>query len=205
MDKLNPIPLDATWISRALLLSEEAGWNQTADDWKVFFAHGTVLGITQGDRLVATSAVLPYEGEFGWLSMVLVTSEWRRRGLATRLVAACTSLLTDSGGALLLDASPDATEIYARLGFLPLCRMERWEGHGGGIATASEPVDLARDLTAFGADRRFLLDDFLSRLGSLAFRSSHGFAVLRRGSTASQVGPIIAEPAEASSLGAAAI
>jgi GNAT superfamily N-acetyltransferase len=205
MDKLIPILLDASWISRALLLSEEAGWNQTADDWAVFFTHGTVLGMVNGDHLVATSAVLPYGTEFGWLSMVLVTAEWRRRGLATRLVAACTSLLRDRRRAALLDAAPDATEIYSKLGFLPLCTMERWEGHGGAIATASQSVDLTRDQGAFGADRKFLLDDFLVRPGSLAFRSAHGFALLRRGAVASHVGPVIADPAEASALVTAAI
>ena len=203
--KLKPISLEDSWISRALLLSEEAGWNQTADDWKVFFTHGTVLGITQGDRVLATSAVLPYEGEFGWLSMVLVTTEWRRRGLATRLVAACVSLLRDYGKAALLDAAPDATEIYAKLGFVPLCRMERWEGLGGGIATASESVDLTCDRAAFGADRKFLLDDFLARPDSLAFQSAHGLALLRRGSVASHIGPIVADPAEAPALATAAI
>jgi GNAT superfamily N-acetyltransferase len=204
-DKLSPIPLDASWISHALLLSEEAGWNQIADDWAVFFTHGTVLGITYGERLVATSAVLPYGSKFGWLSMVLVTAEWRRRGLATRLVAACTSLLRDCGRAALLDAAPDATEIYAKLGFVPLCGMERWEGYGGGVESVSKGVDLALDHVAFGADRKFLLDDFLARPHSLAFRSQHGFALLRRGAVASHVGPIIADPAEAPSLATAAI
>lgn len=205
IDKLSPIPLDAEWISRALFLSEEAGWNQTADDWTVFFTHGTVLGLTHGDRLVATSAVLPYGAEFGWLSMVLVTAEWRRRGLATRLVAACTSLLRSSGKAALLDAAPDATEIYAKLGFVPLCGMVRWEGHGGGVASVSEIVDLARDRAVFGADRKFLFEDFLARAGGLAFRSPHGFALLRRGAVASHIGPIIADPVEGSTLAAAAI
>ena len=202
---LNPIPLDTSWISRALQLSAEAGWNQTADDWKVFFAHGKVLGITRDDRLLATSAVLPYGGDFAWLSMVLVTAEWRRCGLATRVVAACTSVLRESGKAALLDAAPDATEIYAKLGFVPLCRMERWEGRGGGAANTSGAVDLALDRAAFGADRRFLLDDFLARPGSLAFRSLGGFALLRRGSVASHVGPIVADAAQGSALTTAAI
>jgi GNAT superfamily N-acetyltransferase len=202
---LEPILLDASWVSRALLLSEEAGWNQTAEDWKVFFTHGTVFGITLGDRLVATSAVLPYGSGFGWLSMVLVTAEWRRRGLATRLVAACTRLLRDGGRAALLDAAPDATDIYSSLGFVPLCRMERWEGHGGGVVSVSEVVDLTLDHAVFGADRRFLLDDFLARPDSLAFRSSRGIVLLRRGSIASQIGPIIADPEEGSALASAAI
>jgi GNAT superfamily N-acetyltransferase len=200
MDKLTPTKLDASWLSRALLLSQEAGWNQTADDWAVFFAHGTVLGIAHGDRLVATSAVLPYGADFAWLSMVLVTADWRRRGLATRLASACVSLLRDSGKAALLDAAPDATQIYAKLGFNPLCRMERWEGQGSGVAIGSESVDLIQDHSAFGADRKFLLDDFLARSDTLAFRALHGFALLRRGAVAWQVGPLIADSAEGAAL-----
>lgn len=204
-DAVNPKVLDASWLSRALLLSAEAGWNQTADDWKVFFAHGSVLGISDGDRLVATSAVLPYGDEFAWLSMVLVTPEWRRRGLATCLVAVCNELLRKRGLAALLDAAPDATEIYTKLGFVPLCRMERWEGRGDGIATPSSSVDLTVDQVVFGADRGFLLNDFLGRPGSLAIRSTHGFAVLRRGAVASHVGPIIADTSEGADLAAATI
>jgi hypothetical protein len=137
--------------------------------------------------------------------MVLVTAEWRRRGLATRLVAACVSLLREDGKAALLDAAPDATEIYAKLGFVSLCKMERWEGNGRGVATSTESVDLKRDQEAFGADRNFLLDDFLARPGIVAFRSAHGFALLRRGAVASHIGPIVANPAEASNLVTAAI
>ncbi len=205
-DALQPMLLDPTWNSRALLLSEEAGWNQTAADWEVFFTHGRVFGFVVDDRLVATAAVLPYGRAFAWLSMVLVTAEWRRRGLATRLVTACISLLRKDGRAALLDAAPDATAIYAKLGFVPLCRMERWEGQGGGVAVSSDPGNLTLDQSSFGADRRFLLEDFLSRPGSLAFRSPHGLALLRRGSVASQLGPIIvAEPAEAPALATTAI
>ena len=205
MKKVNPILLDSNWISQASMLSEEAGWNQTVEDWAIFFTHGTVLGITDRDRLIATSAVLPYGGGFGWLSMVLVTAERRRQGLATRLVAGCNSLLRNHGNAALLDAAPDATEIYAKLGFKPLCSMERWEGHGGDTASASEVADLTLDQLAFGADRKFLLDDFLARPGSLAFRSPHGLALLRRGAVASHVGPIVADATEAPGLVTAAI
>ncbi len=199
-DQLCPIAIDATWIPRALLLSEEAGWNQNAADWEVFLTHGTVLGFSIGDRLVATAAALPYGDGFGWISMVLVAAEWRRRGFATRLVAACTSLLRDAGRAALLDATPAATVIYSALGFVPLGTMERWEGQGSGSAAAGAPANLALDQIAFGANRRFLLENFLSRPGSLAFGSPGGFAILRQGSLASQLGPIVSEPTEAPAL-----
>ncbi len=201
---LGPTLLDITWIERALLLSKEAGWNQIAADWAVFFTHGTVLGFTVGDRLIATSAALPYGDTFGWISMVLVTADWRRHGLAKRLASACTAILRDGRRAALLDAAPAAMSIYESLGFVPLCTMERWEGNGDGSEAASANLALDRiaslDQAAFGADRRFLLDNFLSRQGSVAFQSTDGFAILRQGATASQIGPIIAEPAEAPGL-----
>jgi hypothetical protein len=166
--------LDSAWIPHALLLSQEAGWNQVAEDWKIFFTYGRVLGFVTGGRLIATSAVLPYGPAIGWVSMVLVTTEWRRRGLGTRR----------SGRAALLDAVPAAASIYAGLGFAPLCPMERWEGLGGELAVTSAVANFSLDGPAFGADRRFLLENFLSRPGSVAFASSHGFTILRNGSVA---------------------
>jgi hypothetical protein len=97
--------------------------------------------------------------------------------------------------------------MYVKLGYVPLCMMERWEGQGGGVgvATASTSIDLSLDRSAFGADRRFLIEDFLSRPGSVAFQSPDGFALLRQGSVASHLGPIVAKPAEAPALATAAI
>src|SRR6266496_6079658 len=71
-------------VAAALELSAEAGWNQTAEDWKIFLAHGRVTGLlAAGRRLVATAAILPY-ASFGYVAMVLVTPELRHRGFATR-------------------------------------------------------------------------------------------------------------------------
>ncbi|MGB6693291.1 MAG: hypothetical protein WBE56_03860, partial [Terracidiphilus sp.] len=75
---------------------------------------------------------------------------------------------------------------------MPLGTMERWEGHGGGGTGATAPENLALDQFAFGADRRFLLQDFLSRPCTLAFGSPLGLALLRLGSSASHIGPVIA-------------
>jgi GNAT superfamily N-acetyltransferase len=205
MDTLGRVRLDDRWIPSALLLSKEAGWNQTAEDWEIFIQHGTVLGLTAGDRLVATAAAIPYGEDLGWVSMVLVTAEWRRRGLATGLVQECTSLLRKTGRAALLDGAPAATDMYAGMGYVPLGAMERWEGPGGGQASTTASIDLALDREAFGADRRFLLENFLARPGSAAFRSANGFAILRQGDRAAQIGPIIAEPAQALPLMDAAI
>ena len=117
-------------IADALLLSDEARWNQTAADWAVFINHGEVFGVRAGGRLVATAAILPYGGGFGWVSMVLVTADWRRRGLASRLMGRCIAALRTRGCAALLDATPEGALVYGQLGFRSQCGMARWRGMG---------------------------------------------------------------------------
>ena len=68
-------------------LVREARWNQLAADWRIFLALGRVYALQSSEgRIVATTATLPYGTRFGWISMVLVAGEYRRRGLATRLM-----------------------------------------------------------------------------------------------------------------------
>src|SRR3954469_21599986 len=90
----------------ALVLSEEAKWNQNEADWRFFLTRGTVFGIRGGDgRLIATAALLPYSPANVWISMVLVTQNWRRRGLATRLLDACLDAAAKRGLIAWLDAT----------------------------------------------------------------------------------------------------
>ncbi len=194
--------LDAGCVGQALALSAEAGWNQDAADWSAFIEHGTVWGVFAGGVLVATAAALPY-GAFGWVSMVLVTPAWRRQGLATRLVRCAIASLRDTGRAAFLDATPDGAAVYARLGFVPLCGMARWSGLGGGRGPGVPAVDFTRDATAFGADRRVLLQGMLARPHSRVIASGHGFALLRPGRRAMQIGPLVAEADGARLLSAA--
>lgn len=194
-------------IGAALALSTEVGWNQTAADWALFIARGRVFGLFDAERrLVATAAALPYENGFGWISMVIVALDWRRRGLARRLMLACIEALRRDQRAALLDATPAGAEIYARLGFVAIDGMERWEGDGGAgeTETGVEPLSpsaierlVAADRLAFGADREFLLRDFLAREGTLALAAGDAVLVMRRGTRAMQIGPLIATSPEA--------
>jgi GNAT superfamily N-acetyltransferase len=191
-----------------MLLSNEAGWNQTEADWAVFFTHGTVLGLLDGYRLVATAAALPYGGAFGWISMVLVTGDYRRRGLATRITTACTSVLRDAGQAAVLDAAENAAAIYARLGYRTLCEMERWEGEGSGELRCNSGTRMTRELllkssldrTAFGADRNFLFKNFLVRPESDCSFGANGFTISRAGRRSTQIGPVVADTKDAPGL-----
>src|SRR5919197_3105527 len=102
-DSLSEIaPLTAAEIGDAEALVAEAGWNQTAADWRIFFELGTVHAVRADKRVVATAATLPYQG-FGWISMVLVAAAFRRRGLASLLMRRCIDALVASGRVPVLD------------------------------------------------------------------------------------------------------
>jgi GNAT superfamily N-acetyltransferase len=188
-------------IQEALALSAEPGWNETERDWRFFVRHGTVFGLAADNRLVASAACLPYGG-FGYLSMVLVTAEWRHRGLATRLVRTCLNWFADRGEVAVLDATPAGQAVYGRLGFQPVLGLDRWEavlpatetGPPGMDVTGPHP-DLAllaaRDAAVFGADRRALLADLLARPDTLALADGSGLCLARRGHRAVQVGPLL--------------
>jgi GNAT superfamily N-acetyltransferase len=193
------IALDAMLLPQAQALSDEAGWNQNAADWLVFQRHGEIFGVMAGERLVATAAILPYGEDFAWISMVLVTAEFRRRGLATSLLRHGMARLHAQRRVALLDATEAGEPVYRALGFSTLTRMTRWVragAHGPKTPVSTSPPALQTalrtlDSAAFGAPRSFLLDDFLSRPNAGAWSDDKSAVVLRPGRHAWQIGPVI--------------
>ncbi len=204
-------------MAGCLALSAGAGWNQTADDWRLFMAHGQVIGCRGDDgEIVATAASLPYAGRLGWISMVLVAPAWRQRGLATRLLESCVQQLQGQDVVPVLDATPAGLLVYRGLGFQAGFELERWETEaavesmpalpaGTGVRRVDSGDDAARvallDRQATGLQRRFLLDGVLARDGSRGWLSDddQGFVLLRSGMRASQIGPLVA-PDEAAAI-----
>src|SRR6185437_165193 len=80
--------LDAGDLPTALALAQSAGWNQTLDDWRRLHAlePDGCFGIEADGRLVATASVLCYGRDLAWLGMVVTHPDYRRRGLARRLL-----------------------------------------------------------------------------------------------------------------------
>jgi len=201
-EALTSVILGPDDVPEGLALSDAAGWNQTADDWRLFITQGRVFGLRDGDAgpLVATAAALPYEGGIGWVSMVLVNPAWQHRGLATALMARCVAHLRSLGATPVLDATPAGQQAYLRIGFEDGFALARWEG----TVTASEPhsapsADAATvstlDARANGCGRGFLLADFLQRAGTRVGLSPArtGFVIAREGRRATQIGPLVAD------------
>ncbi len=207
-------PIDALAIERigpealaeAAALTVEINWNQTAEDWAFFVAHGTVFAARDAlGKLVATAALLPYSTGFAWISLVIVAKSHRGRGLGTRMLNECLAELRSRALVGMLDATPAGVRIYGPLGFKPIMGLKRWEGMGGAsaahhdrvraLATSSIPKVARFDAAAFGANREALLVACCARAGTRGFEleDGNGYALVRAGRVASQVGPVVAE------------
>ena len=194
-------------------LVREARWNQLAADWRVFLEVGRLYAAeTDQGRIIATTATLPFGG-FAWISMVLVRSDYRRRGLATKLMQWAMRDLAADDLVPVLDATPDGRAVYRRLGFEDSWGFQRLRRERRGasamlappagvtvrpLAQADWPALCAYDAAAFGAGRSAVLAGMRGRLPAadlVAMRSDSvaGFLLGRDGGLAAHIGPLIAD------------
>ena len=196
-------------LPAAMRLKELARWNQTEADWRrlLRLEPRGCFAATAGGRVVATTTTTRFGRELAWVGMVLVEPDYRRRGIATRLLRAALDHLRGAGVPVVkLDATPAGRPVYESLGFEAESLVERWAGEArpAGDATvvemdaASHPELFALDRRAFGADRSALLDSLIAEAcvaplvcvapgGGLK-----GYVLARRGTAASYVGPLVA-------------
>jgi len=186
-----------------LELSAEAHWNQNEADWRFFLSQGTGFGVRDGDgHLVATAALLPYTSGNAWISMVLVTANWRRRGLATRLIDACLGGAATHDLTTWLDATPAGATVYGPLGFAPTLQLRRLRLENSMSTKAEAPPSLvpcgierfaAQDRLAMGFDRATLLMELSGRSGSRLLSSNDALGLVRDGRKARHIGPLFAD------------
>lgn len=199
------VPLGLADVEEALALSVAIGWNQVAADWAMMLEAGQGFGFRAPDgRLVATAIILPFGDRFGWISMVVVAEDWRRRGLASDLMRTCIAALEERGLTPALHATPDGQTVYSRLGFLPGPMVWRWQSDEDGRVpapqvTAFRPKDVdaiaAYDREAFGGDRQAILRGLCRRSGRLGriAPDGRGYLLAREGRRATQLGPLCAD------------
>ena len=227
------LPLGAADVGDAVALSASAHWNQNADDWRTMLALGRGWGLrarlADGTQpLVASTLVLPYGpaasasesappgtpgSRFAWVSMVLVRQEFRRLGLATRLLREALAYLREQGLPAVLDATPAGHDVYAREGFRDSWGFARYRRAArpappllrppAGITLrplhyGHWPALQALYAPAFGADRTPLLRALAQRRPQAALVAAAadgrlcGHVFARDGREAGQIGPLLA-------------
>jgi GNAT superfamily N-acetyltransferase len=116
-------------IPSCMALKEEAGWNQTEQDWlKLFeFAPDSCFGIEIDGTLASTITAVCYGTELAWIGMVLTGARFRRRGLASALLEHTLHYLARIPmDWIKLDATEMGRPVYQRFGFEDECAIERW-------------------------------------------------------------------------------
>ena len=202
-EQLPIVQLDARDAEGGLALSTEARWNQNEADWRFFLNKGAVFGVRdRNNRLVATAALLPYTESDAWISMVLVTQSWRRRGLATRLVDTCLNMANELGLTTWLDATPEGATVYGPLGFMPTLQLRRLRLEHGPAVTSSRALRtghltefITRDSGTMGFGRSELLAALGARSGSRLVSNGDAMALIRDGRAARHIGPVFADTA----------
>ncbi len=200
-DEMAVVRLGPDDAPAGLLLSTEAHWNQNEADWRFFLTRGTMFGVRDKDaHLVGSAALLPYSSGNAWISMVLVTESWRRRGLATKLVDACLAAAAKQSLTSWLDATPAGATVYAPLGFKPTLQLRRLRLEhamstkaGASLSSVGIGKFTARDRLAMGFDRAALLTELGGRSGSRLLSNGDALALVRDGRRVRHIGPLLAD------------
>jgi len=202
-------------IPAGMHLKELAGWNQTCADWERFLEaspDGCFVADVDG-TVRGTATTISYEGKFAWVGMVLVSPEYRGRGIGTRLLERAIEHLDQQRmPTIKLDATPQGKPLYEKLGFHTEYEIGRWTLQrpltgftgktGKGAQEMLSPRLLAQicqhDREVFGADRSFLIRSIHEDGKTLtrAIRNAgalDGYALARQGSFADHLGPWMAK------------
>lgn len=207
-DRLRPDDAEA-----ALQLSAEAGWNQTAADWRFMLDAGQGVGVRDGaGRWLGSALALPLGPRLAWISMVLVAKEARRRGLGTGLLRSALDLAREGDRVAGLDATELGRPVYRPLGFRDLYPVSRLQLDRPAGAELPPPAGCtirplrAEDLASVAAfdgprsamRRGHVLAYLLQQAPEAAFVAEiggriAGYAFGRPGRTAFQIGPVVAD------------
>ncbi|MDF1514383.1 MAG: GNAT family N-acetyltransferase [Anaerolineae bacterium] len=200
-------------IPAAMSLKEQAGWNQSPQDWEM------LLGASAGGCFVAESnqivmgtiTTITYQTGFSWLGMLLVSPAYRRQGIGTRLLQiAVNNALTY--GPVWLDATPAGEQLYSTIGFVchsSLIRLLRPAGHIQFPDDAADALQLNHlssvslyDTPQFGAQRYAILKNLYNRASEYAYGVgwetvsypvSKGYCMGRAGTKFEHIGPVVAD------------
>ena len=211
-DALTEQPIAANEAEALLPLSAEAGWNQTANDWRFMLANGRAFGVrgVASARWIGSALELPLGDALSWVSMVLVARDCRRRGIGTRLLRHSIDAARARGAAAGLDATELGRSVYLPLGFRDLYAISRWHLDGSRVEPAPSslilrplmpadvPAVIAFDTPRSGMARDPALRYLAGHAPQQAFIAERagrmaGYALGRPGRVAPQIGPVVAE------------
>lgn len=199
--------LETADLNRAMLLKDQAGWNQLKTDWEIFLnlnKNGCFVA-ERDDLVIGTATTLVYD-KTGWIAMVLVDRNFRRMKIGSMLFNRAMEHLSGCI-CIKLDATPEGRLLYLKSDFsdefeiVRLCASARESK----IQSKTEIMRIEKsdlneiaeyDRNAFGSQRKDLIEILFSNNEDHAFKAVQnnkisGFVLGRRGSKFNQIGPLV--------------
>lgn len=200
-----------TDLEAAMGLKNAEGWNQTELDWRLFLDHNPELCLVAcvEEEVIGTVAAINYKNEVAWIGMMLVSHDFRKQGVGSRLLEAVITRL-EGCASIKLDATPTGKPVYQKQGFveeLVLHRMtiqelpalsDRLNPGEIRIIQETDIPEIARlDQFAFGGDRTQLIRRVIETLPDQSWMSVRagsvsGFLLGRVGTRFNHLGPVVA-------------
>jgi GNAT superfamily N-acetyltransferase len=193
-------------------LVQEAGWNQLDADWlraMELEPHGCFIAEI-GNLPVATTTGCCF-GEIGWIAMVLVDKKFRGQGVAESLVGHMIQYMERKGvKTIRLDATSMGQGLYQKLGFHNEYGVIRYEGctaanigHSDEVIPVTKDDPLVKMVTKLdhevtGSERTLFIKHLIRSSPAPIYckvtseGGLTGFAGLRKGGKAIQLGPAAA-------------
>ncbi len=181
MDEVSIVKFVEDDLSFGKNLTDEQGWNRPLSTWRRMLrvSPDGFLKATLAGEDIGIAAVLSY-GKVAWINSVIVSEDYRGRGVGRALMKKCIARAWETGAETIrLDSVPDVISFYAQLGFseeYPSLRMNRIGNTSQGGADLMREEDLA-EVIAF--DRTFTRMSRGRVLESI-FRDNPGKAFIMR-------------------------
>jgi GNAT superfamily N-acetyltransferase len=188
-------------VAAAVELSTLAGWNQTAEDWRMLLdlAPAGCFAIETEGQLASTTTLVSYGKKLAWIGMVLTRPAFRGRGFARRLLGHALDYANSLGiETVKLDATDQGRHLYESFGFRAEQSVERWVRAGDSntaIPSSSSPLPqhlYELDFDAVCVDRANMLEQFARRRRTGVYMRHNAFSFVRSGRNTAYLGPCIA-------------
>ena len=201
MDIREMTPQDAP---RLFELAGEVGWNQTLEDCR-FLTDSEwckMICVEDNGQVIATAGA-PVYNDVGFINMVIVHPDYRKRGIATAMIRHFLDTLKVK--TFRLHATPAGSFVYSKIGFQTTRTMSYFMAGAPKVVAPDPgivPATMA-DLEAIaeldrknsGMNRKKLLENNLTRFGQFALKieekgSLEAFILGRRGRKQRQIAAV---------------
>jgi len=194
-------------LAGAHALSRQLNWMHRPEDWELMLRTGMGVVAEGEGEIVGTLLGWPYTDRFGNLGMVMVAEGWRRRGVATRMIAAMQGKM--GGRTLRVTATAPALPIFTKLGYQTVGTIHQHQGTAFTVPIAplspgervrpmtvrDVPLIIELDRRSTGIDRTQVLQAVLENARGVVLERAGeavGFGLFRRFGREYAIGPVVA-------------